>query len=237
MRNACLMLLVILPALTACFGASDQAATPNLPALGNIQPYTEPEDRQVNPGSIFSASAPMLFEDTRARRVGDIVLIKIVENTKASNKADTTAERKSTVDVGVRAAFGRETVSPFLIGNTLAGPVGNNPLIGAGTNLKHEATGKTTRENTVTTTIAGRVINVLPGGILEVAAAREIKVNAETEYMIVKGLVRSSDVLSDNSILSSQLANSSLEYVGKGALADKQSPGWLTRLLDVIWPF
>jgi flagellar L-ring protein precursor FlgH len=202
-----------------------------------MQPYTEPETQQANPGSIFSESSPLLFEDTRARRVGDIVLIKIVENTKASNRANTTTDRKSTVDVGVSAAFGRSTVSPLVYGGSLAGRVGGDPIVGANTNLKHEATGQTVRENSVTTTIGGRVINILPGGILEVAGLREIKVNAETEYMVVKGLVRSSDVLSDNSVLSTQLANSSIEYYGKGVLANKQSPGWFSQRLDIIWPF
>lgn len=192
----------------------------------------------INPGSIFTESASgLLFEDTRARRVGDIVLIKIVENTTAKSKADTNTERKGSNDIGVSAAFGRNSVSPLFFGGFMSSPVGASPVLGTHTNTKHEATGETKRENTVSTTIGGRVLNVLPNGILEVAGMREIKVNAETEYMVVKGLVRASDVLSDNSVLSTQLANSSIEYYGEGVLSDKQKPGWLTRLVDMIWPF
>ena len=55
--------------------------------------------------------------------------------------------------------------------------------------------------------------------------------------MVVRGLVRQSDVLSDNSVLSTQLANSTIEYYGEGVRADKQKTGWLTRLIDMIWPF
>ncbi|MDR2051432.1 MAG: flagellar basal body L-ring protein FlgH [Deltaproteobacteria bacterium] len=225
-------------ALSACGGTADEA-TPVMAGMGgSVQPYTEPEERYANPGSIFSeSSSGMLFEDSRARRVGDIILIKIVENTKASNQADTKAERESTVDVGVSALLGRKSVSPVLFGGVMAGQVGQSPLISASTKIDHEASGKTSRSNSVTTTIGGRVINVLPNGVLEVAGAREIKVNTETEYMVIKGLVRGSDVLSDNSVLSTQLANSSIGYYGKGTLAEKQAPGWLSRFLDMIWPF
>ncbi|MDR2503788.1 MAG: flagellar basal body L-ring protein FlgH [Deltaproteobacteria bacterium] len=240
MNHLKIFLLLMLPlVLAGCAGKSaERTPAPAMPALTPPQPYTEPEAHAANPGSIFSeSSSGMLFEDSRARRVGDIILIKIVENTKASNKANTTTQRQSEVNYGISAAFGRNTVSPLFVGGFMSSPVGSNPIVSANSENKHEATGQTTRENSVSTTIGGRVINVLPNGILEVAGAREIKVNAETEYMVIKGLVRGSDVLSDNSILSTQLADSSIEYYGKGALAEKQGPGWLSRLLDTVWPF
>lgn len=216
-------------ALAACSGSGKPS--PVMPAMAPVQQYAEPEDRYANPGSIYTESASgLLFEDTRARRVGDIILIKIVEDTSAKTKADTTAERKSSNDIGVSAAFGRN----IIMGTTLGT---GTPVLGTTTNTKTEATGETKRENTVTTTIGGRVINVLPNGILEVAGMREVKVNAETEYMVVRGLVRQNDVLSDNSVLSTQLANSTIEYYGEGVLADKQQSGWLVRLMDLIWPF
>lgn len=227
--NTFMVLVLMGFALTACSGRNAPGAS--MPSMAPVQEYAEPEDRHANPGSIFSESASgLLFEDARARRVGDIILIKIVEDTKAKSKADTTAERKNSNDIGVSAAFGRH----MLLGTTLGA---GTPVLGATTNSKNEATGETKRENTVTTTIGGRVINVLPNGILEVAGMREVKVNSETEYMVVRGLVRQSDVLSDNSVLSTQLANSTIEYYGEGVLADKQHPGWFTRLMDLVWPF
>lgn len=226
--NTFVALMVMGLALGAC--STNSAPSPTMPAMGQVQSYSEPEDRFGNPGSIFTdSSSGLLFEDTRARRVGDIILIRIVEDTKAKSKADTTAERKGSNDIGVTAAFGWSKIGPAT--------VGADPVLGTTTNSKHEATGETKRENYVTTTIGGRVLNLLPNGILEVAGMREIKVNGEKEYMVVRGLVRQSDVLSDNSVLSTQLANSSIEYYGEGTLADKQNPGWLTRLIDFIWPF
>ena len=206
-------------------------------------PVTPPQEyRQEaaanNPGSIFAASeADTLFEDSRARRVGDIVVVKLVENTKAQNKAETSSNKKSSNDYQVAAMFNRGHAGfiPFM-------PIGPQPSVGmpildtestSGIN----ATGKTKRENYVTTSLATRVLRVLPGGLMEIEGAREIRVNEETEYMVVRGMIRSKDVGADNSVLSTQIADASIEYYGKGVLADKQKPGWFSRLMDNVWPF
>ena len=55
--------------------------------------------------------------------------------------------------------------------------------------------------------------------------------------MVVRGTIRSRDVDTDNTILSNQIADASIEYYGRGVLADKQKPGWFTRLMDNVWPF
>ena len=191
-----------------------------------------------NPGSLFAASeADTLFEDSRARRVGDIVLVKLVENTKAQNKAETSSSKKSSNDYQVTAMFNRGHAGfiPFM-------PIGPQPSVGlpvldTDSASGITASGKTKRENYVTTALATRVLRVLPGGLMEIEGAREIRVNEETEYMVVRGMIRSKDVSADNSVLSTQIADASIEYYGKGVLADKQKPGWFTRLMDNVWPF
>ncbi|MDR1125623.1 MAG: flagellar basal body L-ring protein FlgH [Deltaproteobacteria bacterium] len=221
-------------------GCNASSSTPRpTPMLTPAQAYPEPEDAYGNPGSLFSESGSnLLFEDSRARRVGDILMINIVENTKSKSKADTSAGRTTGIELGVSSFLGRPAFSPIIVGGSnISGQTGSTPLIAAATSSNLDATGETKRENYVSTTIGARVIQVLPNNILQVAGAREIKVNDETEYMVITGLVRASDILSDNSVLSTQLAESSIEYYGKGVLADKQKAGWLTRLLEVIWPF
>ena len=191
-----------------------------------------------NPGSIFAASeADTLFEDSRARRVGDIVVVKLVENTKAQNKAETSSNKKSSNDYQVTNMFNRGHAGfiPFM-------PIGPQPSVGVPILDTESAsginsTGKTKRENYVTTSLATRVLRVLPGGLMEIEGAREIRVNEETEYMVVRGMIRSKDVSADNSVLSTQIADASIEYYGKGVLADKQKPGWFSRLMDNVWPF
>ena len=233
--------LIPVLALTYLFSVACGGSPTRRPALH--PPVTPPQEyRQEaaanNPGSIFAASeADTLFEDSRARRVGDIVVVKLVENTKAQNKAETSSNKKSSNDYQVAAMFNRGHAGfiPFM-------PIGPQPSVGmpildtestSGIN----ATGKTKRENYVTTSLATRVLRVLPGGLMEIEGAREIRVNEETEYLVVRGMIRSKDVGADNSVLSTQIADASIEYYGKGVLADKQKPGWFSRLMDNVWPF
>ncbi|CAK7049417.1 MAG: Flagellar L-ring protein [Desulfovibrio sp.] len=222
--------------LGGCNGAARQA-TP-MPPMVVPQAYTEPEEHYDNPGSIFSeASASYLFDDNRARKVGDIVLVKIVETSKAKHKADTTAERETTNEFSVGAAFGKSKAGILGFGGPLSGTVGIDPVLSTSRTSDHSATGETKRENYVTATMGARIVQVLPNGVMQVQGAREIKVNDETQYMVVTGLIRQRDIDSDNSILSTQMADSRIDYYGKGILADKQKSGWLTRLLDIVWPF
>ena len=233
--------LIPVLALTYLFCVACGGSPTRRPALHPpVTPQQEyRQDAAVNnPGSIFAASeADTLFEDSRARRVGDIVVVKLVENTKAQNKAETSSNKKSSNDYQVTNMFNRGHAGfiPFM-------PIGPQPSVGipildtesaSGIN----STGKTKRENYVTTSLATRVLRVLPGGLMEIEGAREIRVNEETEYMVVRGMIRSKDVSADNSVLSTQIADASIEYYGRGVLADKQKPGWFTRLMDNVWPF
>ncbi len=233
--------LIPVLALTYLFCVACGGSPTRRPALHPpVTPQQEyRQDAAVNnPGSIFAASeADTLFEDSRARRVGDIVVVKLVENTKAQNKAETSSNKKSSNDYQVTNMFNRGHAGfiPFM-------PIGPQPSVGipildtesaSGIN----STGKTKRENYVTTSLATRVLRVLPGGLMEIEGAREIRVNEETEYMVVRGMIRSKDVSADNSVLSTQIADASIEYYGKGVLADKQKPGWFSRLMDNVWPF
>ena len=208
------------------------------PPVTPPQEYRQEANSANNPGSIFAASeTDTLFEDSRARRVGDIVVVKLVENTKAQNKAETSSKKNSGNDYQVGALFGQSS-SGFipLLGVGPTSKVGV-PALSSSSASDLSATGKTKRENYVTTSLAARVIRVLPGGLLQIEGAREIRVNEETEYMVVRGMVRTKDVSADNSVLSTQIADASIEYYGKGVLADKQKPGWFTRLMDNVWPF
>ncbi|MBU1610573.1 MAG: flagellar basal body L-ring protein FlgH, partial [Proteobacteria bacterium] len=73
--------------------------------------------------------------------------------------------------------------------------------------------------------------------VMQVEGARRIRVNNETQILIVRGLVRQRDIAADNTVNSSSLAEADIEVYGEGVLADKQRPGWMTRILDHVWPF
>lgn len=225
--------LVIL--LTGCNAA--QQAPSIMPTITPPQAYIEPEERYDNPGSLFMGSeSDTLFADSRARRVGDIVMIKVVENSKAKSKSDLTSQKTNSNAYGVDAFFGKDKATMLPGG---AGP--SMPVGGLGFNTQSDSSSSTTgeikNEGTVTATIAARVTRILPGGLLQIEGARENKVNNETQYLVVTGLIRPMDVAPDNSIESNRIADAQIAYYGKGVLSDKQKPGWFTRLMDNVWPF
>lgn len=201
--------------------------------------------RENNPGSLFAESeVDTLFSDSRARRIGDIVVVRIVESTQASNTADTTTNKTGSNTYGVGAAFGASSIGMYPqfsqtpLGSGRQAPVGEGRLaLGTNSGSAYNSTGETTRENTVISSLAARVIKILPGSNLQIEGARAIRVNDETQYMVVTGIIRAKDVANDNSIMSTQIADASIQYYGQGVLADKQKPGWFSRMMDNVWPF
>lgn len=196
--------------------------------------YEEPEP-QNNPGSLFTENtAQFLYEDNRANRVGDIVLVEVSEVTDATSKAETTADRTSDNQYGITALPGKTT----LVGGALDA-AGLTPGLAIESNNANtfDGKGKTTRNTDVTATVASRVVRMLPGRVMQVEGARRVRVNNETQILVVRGLVRARDIRADNSVPSSSLAEAQIELYGEGVLADQQRPGWLTRILDNIWPF
>jgi len=202
--------------------------------------------REKNPGSLFNdAEADQLFADGRARRVGDLVVVKIVEQTKADTKANTIAQKNNNNTYGVGGFFGQRDVAfvPILgvnppgVKSAKTDPSYSALALDTRSASNINVTGETKRENYVTTSMAARVTRVLPGGLMQIEGARETRVNEETEYMVLTGVIRSKDVASDNSILSTQIADASISYHGRGVLGDKQRAGWFTRLMDNLWPF
>ncbi len=208
-----------------------------LPPITPAQSFEEPEARYANPGSIYAdADSDSLFADTRARRIGDIVMVRIVESMSGRNKADTTANKENTNNFGVTAY-----VSPLSMNVTgtdrFSSKGGPGAVFETDSKSEFSADGETKRENVVTATVAARVVRIMPGGSMQIEGARETQINEETQYLVVRGIIRGTDILPDNSIASNRIADAHIAYYGKGVVSDKQRPGWVSRLLDNLWPF
>lgn len=216
--------------LTACAAKQDPMPMPIL-----TEPAYEEPEPQDNPGSLFTPnSAEFLYDDNRAKNVGDIVQVVVSEVSTANHKSETTADRKSKID------FGISSINP---GNNLIFDVLEKTGMGVGAGIESdnsngfEGTGETKQESTFTATVSTRIVRMLPGRVMQVEGARRIRINNETQILIVRGLVRQRDIAANNSVHSSSLAEAQIEVYGEGILADKQRPGWMTRVLDNIWPF
>lgn len=213
--------------MTGCTGTR-QAPKVTQPV---IQPQTYQEPAPYNPGSLYNPNQyRSLYEDGRARRVGDIVTINVIEQQSGTQEVTTDATRTNTSSTTIAALGKRNSFFGFPIG-------ANNPLFEASSASDLQGDAETTRNNNITATLAARVINILPDGNMEIEAVREITLNNETQYMVVTGLIRARDIAANNTIASTQIANAKIEYYGQGVLSQKNKPGWLTRFLEMISPF
>lgn len=225
---------IILVGLSAfAGGCAAQSEPAPMPVL--TPPVIVEQDPAQNPGSLYDPNqAEFLYEDNRARRVGDLVMVQVEESSNSKLTNDTTAKRTTTTDMGITAMPSSGLLGNIPGVNELA-EVGSN--VGAEAQNDFEGEGETKHETTVSATVATRIVRRLPGNILQVEGARRIRVNFETQVLVVRGLIRQRDIKSDNTISSNNLAEGQIEVFGQGVLTDKQRPGWLSRILDNIYPF
>jgi len=199
-------------------------------------PVYEEQDPAGNPGSLYDANrSEFLYDDNRASRVGDIVLVKVAETATTKIKSETTADKENTVANSVTAMPGTGIIGNIPFAKTLGATVGAS--VGASQSTEFTGSGETKQESNFDATVATRIVRRLPGNLLQVEGARRIRVNHETQFLVVRGLIRQRDISSDNTIPSTSLAEAQIEIYGQGVLADKQRPGWLSRILDNIYPF
>ncbi len=195
-----------------------------------------PLSSQARPeeGSLWVATNPNgLLADLTARNVGDIVTIAITENVRASEIANTTANRDAGIQIGVGSLFGLSkpmnsfTNSEVNVDSVLQGTLGNTS----------KGEGKTERQSVFTAYLTARVIQVLPNRTLVVQGRRHLRINNETEVLTLTGIVRPEDIDRNNVVASHKVAEPRMEISGVGVVSDKQRQGWLTRIIDHIWPF
>lgn len=204
----------------------------DLPEGTSIEPALQPDYalNQVAEGSLWANKKGSMFEDTKANYVGDTVIVDIVENSRSKMDVNTETSRKTGMDIGV------PTIN--LLGfETNLGGGGGQSLIGTEFSNRFAGEAESDRSGQVTASIAARVTEVLPNGNLTLFGRRAMKVDNEVQYIMVSGIVRPQDISASNRVQSTFMADSRIEYYGKGALADKQKPGWGTRLIDNIWPW
>lgn len=184
---------------------------------------TVPEDNM----SLWSEDMAFgdLFSDPKARRAGDVVTIKIAETSSASNSADTSTDRDSSLSAGISELFGMQasTLQDFSVsGNIKSG---------------FEGSGSTSRRGSLEAFITARVVEVMPNRNLKIVGSREIMVNNEKQIMTIYGVVRPRDISEDNVVLSTFVADARIAYSGAGIVDDRQRPGWIDNALNTIWPF
>jgi len=199
-------------------------------------PVYEEQNPASNPGSLFDTNrSEFLYDDNRATRVGDIVLVQVEEMSKTRIKSETKAKKDNKTAYGVTAMPQTGLIGNMPLAATLGAKPGMDITASSLSDLK--SNGETKNESEFEATVATRIVRRLPGNLLQVEGARRIRVNHETQFLVVRGLIRQRDITSDNTIPSTSLAEAQIEIYGQGVLTDKQRPGWLSRILDNVYPF
>jgi len=183
-------------------------------------------ERPATNGSIFASDSFVpLFEDRRARRVGDTLVVVITENLSATRSSDTSSQRTGSNALAVPKVFGLP--GKFVQGDTLT----------ASSDNKFEGKGATSSANTFTGTMTVTVVEVLPNGNLVVSGEKQVGVNRDSQTIRLSGVVNPAQIVSGNSINSTQIADARIDYRGKGAIDEAQTMGWLARFFLSVLPF
>ena len=219
--------------LVACIGLNGFTGCTNLlnPPQVETETHMLLEPPRTSLGSLWDEDngRAYMFEDRRAGRVGDIVVVQIVEQHRGSKKASTKQDRDASYSASMSGGlFGLNQIL-----DTLAEVFDAE----ASTENDFEGEGSTSREDTLTGTIAAKVVEVFPNGDLRIEGKREVTVNSEKQTMTIKGIVRRIDLDTQNTVLSTQVANAEISYTGLGVVDEVQRPGWLMRVWNWVTPF
>lgn len=191
----------------------------------------------ATPGSIWpgESSRNALFQDLRARNVGDIVTIEITEKTSAIKEASTSTSRKSSSDIAVTNVLGLPLSVRYP--NFISKSRSFSPEISESYDTSFDGEGTTKRSGELSAVISARVVQILPNGNLVLEGKKDIMVNNELQFIVISGIARPEDINDANMVASTALSDGRIEYSGNGVIADEQRPGWLRRILDNVWPF
>lgn len=185
----------------------------------------------ANPGAIYQDGyAVTLFEDPRARRVGDVLTVILTESTQASKQATTSTKKENEIALA----------NPTLLGSPVNGHRHGrsyNLEVGVDTSQEFSGSGASSQSNSLSGRLTVTVAEVLPNGFLVVRGEKLLALNQGDEFVRLAGIVRPQDIRPDNTVLSTQIANARISYGGNGALADANTHGWLGRFFLKIWPF
>lgn len=215
--------------LAACTANPTRVVEVHQPLSVRPAPVAAPAPAPAN-GAIFQAGSEPharyvpLFEDRRARNVGDTLTVQINEKLNASKSANSAADRKG----------GMSFVVPEIQLGTRSYPGGK---ITADSKNSFEGSGDSAANNVFTGAIAVTVVDVLPNGNLLVAGEKQIGINQGSEFIRLSGVVNPSFILAGNVVSSTTIADARLEYRGTGYLDEAQTMGWLSRVFMSVMPF
>jgi flagellar L-ring protein precursor FlgH len=178
-------------------------------------------------GSIFqTVNYQPLFEDRRARNVGDTLIIVLNEKLQASKQSGSNVDKSGSTALAVPTMVGNLPLK-FLQGTSVSGTSATT----------FSGKGDSASSNAFTGVITVTVIEVLGNGNLLVSGEKQIGINQGSEFIRFSGVVNPTTVINNNTVSSTQVADARIEYRGTGYIDEAQTMGWLSRLFMTVSPF
>ena len=222
-------------------------APPPVPAAP--EPAAAPPPARAE-GSLWRGdeSRRFLAFENRAKRVGDLLTVLIVEKASAENQAKTELDRDTQMDATLNSDLALQTIVSrpiirilqflgFTEQRTDSQPTSSLSIVDADTTVTYDGEGKTSREASFETRLACIVTGVSDSGLLQVEGERHLEINGETQIIRLAGWVRPEDVRIDNTVPSSLVASAQIKYGGVGQISEEQKAPWLLRILQKVLPF
>ncbi|NLK84982.1 MAG: flagellar biosynthesis protein FlgH [Aeromonadales bacterium] len=162
-----------------------------------------------------------MYSDTSAHKVGDIIAVTLEESTKASKKANTDLDKSGSNNFG-----------GITLGGRAVSVKGYTPTLSTNSSSTFSGESKADQSNSLKGQISVSVVKVYSNGNLQVQGEKWLMLNNGNEYVRVTGLIRPSDISSDNTVSSQRIANARIQYGGTGDFADTQERGFISRLFN-----
>lgn len=165
-------------------------------------------------GSFWTSQSPYsdLASDYKARNINDLIVIQVVESTTAAEDGAVKSARtfSASSSIGVMG---------------MAGPTsGTQNLFSPNSSRTLNGQAQTSSDSTLSTSLSGRVVDVLPNGFLVIEAERQVFMNNQHQTVVIHGVVRPGDITSANTVPSTAISNLELELKGKGVISDGVAP-------------
>lgn len=225
---------LLLSGCTAKLTDPEMTFTP--PKYAEEMPSREDDTVSTTQGSMFGQGDNPLFSDHKAMHVNDLVTVVIVEQVSSSNQANKalTENDTSALGGGVFATAGANSdVSSAL--NKINGF--SNIGFTAGSTSNYAGSGLASKDASLTTTVAARVVKVLANGNYFIVGRREIMVDNQKQIMQISGVIRLYDIDQFNQINSSKMSDAKIMYASEGDVDRATNQGWGTKIVQAVWPF
>lgn len=212
--------------LAVCAGAclAGCATVPDTIVQRPVTPQPMPAATPAANGAIFNAGYKPMFEDRRARRVGDTLTIAISERTSAGKSASNTASKSGSVEFGPSKLFGIPASTVAKLGLSTEG---ENTFADKGSSSS---------SNTFSGTITATVTEVLPNGNLVVSGEKQVALDKGVEYVRFSGVVNPDSILGGNVVSSTQVADARVEYRTNSRLDKAEIMSQMTRFFLSVLP-